>query len=59
MKQKNGKSRGFAFVTMESWEEARAAIDKFNSFVSISESLPSWVSAVFGASVENLRWVLF
>ncbi|RWR86797.1 ribonucleoprotein A, chloroplastic [Cinnamomum micranthum f. kanehirae] len=32
MKQKNGKSRGFAFVTMETWEEARAAINRFNSF---------------------------
>ncbi|XP_058085796.1 28 kDa ribonucleoprotein, chloroplastic-like isoform X1 [Magnolia sinica] len=31
IKQKNGKSRGFAFVTMASVEEARAAIDKFDS----------------------------
>ncbi|KAL6008361.1 hypothetical protein ACLOJK_033870 [Asimina triloba] len=31
VKQKNGKSRGFAFVTMASAEEARAAIDKFES----------------------------
>ncbi|KAF9685544.1 hypothetical protein SADUNF_Sadunf03G0065600 [Salix dunnii] len=31
IKQKNGESRGFAFVTMEIGEEAQAAIDKFNS----------------------------
>ena len=31
IKQKNGKSRGFAFVTMEIGEEAQAAIDRFNS----------------------------
>eukprot|EP00268_Persea_americana_P015511 TRINITY_DN17195_c0_g1_i3.p1 TRINITY_DN17195_c0_g1~~TRINITY_DN17195_c0_g1_i3.p1 ORF type:complete len:170 (+),score=49.14 TRINITY_DN17195_c0_g1_i3:79-588(+) len=59
MKQKNGKSRGFAFVTMETWEEARAAINKFNSFVSVAESFPSWVSAVVVASIENLKRGLF
>ncbi|GFZ00805.1 RNA-binding (RRM/RBD/RNP motifs) family protein [Actinidia rufa] len=31
IKQKDGKSRGFAFVTMYSGEEAQAVIDKFNS----------------------------
>ncbi|GLT81264.1 hypothetical protein SLA2020_526580 [Shorea laevis] len=31
IKQKNGKSRGFAFVTMASGEEAQAVIDKFDS----------------------------
>ncbi|XP_057510170.1 33 kDa ribonucleoprotein, chloroplastic-like [Actinidia eriantha] len=31
IKQKDGKSRGFAFVTMDSGEEAQAVIDKFNS----------------------------
>ncbi|XP_077235098.1 28 kDa ribonucleoprotein, chloroplastic-like isoform X2 [Tasmannia lanceolata] len=32
IKQKNGKSRGFAFITMASEEDARAAIEKFSSF---------------------------
>jgi RNA recognition motif-containing protein len=36
IKQKNGKSRAFAFVTMTSPEEAHAAIEKFNSYVSIT-----------------------
>lgn len=31
IKQKSGKSRGFAFVTMSSGEEAQAVIDKFDS----------------------------
>ncbi|KAF5460324.1 hypothetical protein F2P56_020202 [Juglans regia] len=31
IKQNNGKSRGFAFVTMASAEEAQAVIDKFDS----------------------------
>ncbi|KAG9134424.1 hypothetical protein Leryth_026088 [Lithospermum erythrorhizon] len=31
IKQKNGKSRGFAFITMATGEEAQAAIDKFDS----------------------------
>ncbi|KAM4073484.1 hypothetical protein ACB094_10G022900 [Castanea mollissima] len=31
IKQKNGKNRGFAFVTMESAEEAQAVVDKFDS----------------------------
>ncbi|KAJ7953445.1 29 kDa ribonucleoprotein, chloroplastic [Quillaja saponaria] len=31
IKQKNGKSRGYAFVTMASGEEALAVIDKFDS----------------------------
>ncbi|KAM1145555.1 hypothetical protein ACFX13_038307 [Malus domestica] len=31
IKQQNGKSRGFAFVTMDSGEEAQAVIDKFHS----------------------------
>lgn len=31
IKQKNGKSRGFAFVTMATGEEAQAAIDKINT----------------------------
>ncbi|RWV97047.1 hypothetical protein GW17_00040193 [Ensete ventricosum] len=34
IKQKNGKNRGFAFVTMASEEEARAAVDKLDSYVS-------------------------
>lgn len=34
IKQKNGKSRGFAFITMASGEEARAVVEKFDSFVS-------------------------
>lgn len=33
IKQKNGKSRGFAFVTMASGEEAQLAIEKFDSYV--------------------------
>ncbi|OAY62758.1 RNA-binding protein CP33, chloroplastic [Ananas comosus] len=32
IKQKNGKSRGFAFVTMASGDEARAVIDRFDSY---------------------------
>lgn len=32
IKQKNGRSRGFAFVTMASAEEAQAVIAKFDSF---------------------------
>lgn len=32
IKQKDGKSRGFAFVTMSSGEEAQAAIEKFDSY---------------------------
>ncbi|ERN01107.1 RNA-binding protein CP33, chloroplastic [Amborella trichopoda] len=32
IKHKNGKSRGFAFITMDSTEEAVAAIDKFDSY---------------------------
>ncbi|KAH0466387.1 hypothetical protein IEQ34_006490 [Dendrobium chrysotoxum] len=32
IKQKNGKSRGFAFVAMSSPEEAQVAIDKLDSF---------------------------
>ncbi|KDP29602.1 hypothetical protein JCGZ_19129 [Jatropha curcas] len=31
IKQKNGRSRGFAFVTMASGEEAQAVVDKFDS----------------------------
>lgn len=34
IKQKDGKNRGFAFVTMASGEEAQAAIAKFDSYVS-------------------------
>lgn len=30
--KKDGKSRGFAFVTMSSGEEAQAAVDKFSSY---------------------------
>ncbi|KAB2626085.1 29 kDa ribonucleoprotein A [Pyrus ussuriensis x Pyrus communis] len=48
IKQQNGKSRGFAFVTMDSGEEAVAAIDKFHSHVCYPElSLQS-----------NLRYLL-
>ncbi|XP_020262710.1 RNA-binding protein CP33, chloroplastic-like, partial [Asparagus officinalis] len=32
IKQRNGKSRGFAFITMASHEEAQAVVDKFDSF---------------------------
>ncbi|CAN8316402.1 unnamed protein product [Cochlearia groenlandica] len=32
IKQKDGKNRGFAFVTMASGEEAQAAVDKLDSF---------------------------
>ncbi|KAJ6851599.1 31 kDa ribonucleoprotein, chloroplastic-like [Iris pallida] len=32
IKQKNGKSRGFAFITMSSGDEARAVAEKFNSY---------------------------
>ncbi|XP_072955637.1 28 kDa ribonucleoprotein, chloroplastic-like [Typha angustifolia] len=32
IKQKNGQNRGFAFVTMASGEEARAVVDKFDSY---------------------------
>ncbi|KAF8108937.1 hypothetical protein N665_0104s0247 [Sinapis alba] len=32
IKQKDGKNRGFAFVTMSSGEEAQSAVDKFDSF---------------------------
>lgn len=34
IKQKDGKNRGFAFVTMASGKEAQAAVDKLDSFVS-------------------------
>ncbi|XP_075486978.1 28 kDa ribonucleoprotein, chloroplastic-like isoform X1 [Primulina tabacum] len=32
IKQKDGKNRGFAFVTMSSGDEAQAAIEKFDSY---------------------------
>ncbi|KAL2348938.1 hypothetical protein Fmac_002938 [Flemingia macrophylla] len=32
IKTKDGKSKGYAFVTMASGEEAQAAVDKFNSY---------------------------
>ncbi|XP_058104056.1 30 kDa ribonucleoprotein, chloroplastic-like [Magnolia sinica] len=32
IKLKDGRNRGFAFITMASGEEARAAVEKFNSF---------------------------
>ncbi|OWM64154.1 hypothetical protein CDL15_Pgr018725 [Punica granatum] len=32
IKQKNGRSRGFAFVTMASGEEAQAVVEKFDSY---------------------------
>ncbi|XP_010505047.1 PREDICTED: 28 kDa ribonucleoprotein, chloroplastic [Camelina sativa] len=32
IRQKDGKNRGFAFVTMASGEEAQAAVDKFDAF---------------------------
>ncbi|KAF8032556.1 hypothetical protein BT93_D1460 [Corymbia citriodora subsp. variegata] len=32
IKQKDGRSRGYAFVTMSSGEEAQAVVDKFDSF---------------------------
>lgn len=38
IKQKNGRSRGFAFVTMSSGEEAQAVVDKFDSHVCSSFS---------------------
>lgn len=34
IKQKDGRSRGYAFVTMSSGEEAQAVVEKFDSFVS-------------------------
>lgn len=39
IKQKDGRSRGFAFVTMSSGEEAQAVIDKFNLQVTMFFSL--------------------
>lgn len=39
IKQKDGKNRGFAFVTMASGEGAQAAIEKFDSHVSYLCSL--------------------
>ncbi|KAF6136056.1 hypothetical protein GIB67_000460 [Kingdonia uniflora] len=32
IKQKDGRNRGFAFITMASFDEARAVIDKFDSY---------------------------
>ncbi|XP_077244836.1 28 kDa ribonucleoprotein, chloroplastic-like [Tasmannia lanceolata] len=32
IKQSNGQSKGFAFITMATGEEARAVVDKFSSF---------------------------
>ncbi|XP_010538381.1 PREDICTED: 33 kDa ribonucleoprotein, chloroplastic [Tarenaya hassleriana] len=32
IKQKDGKNRGFAFITMSSGEEAQAAVDKFDAY---------------------------
>lgn len=39
IKQKDGKNRGFAFVTMASGEDAQAAVEKFDSHVSFPCSL--------------------
>lgn len=36
IKGKDGRNRGFAFVTMSTAEEAAAAADKLNSHVSVS-----------------------
>ena len=36
IKNKDGKKRGYAFVTMASGNEAQAAIDKFHSKVNMS-----------------------
>lgn len=36
IKRENGLSKGFAFVTMASPKEAQAAVEKFNSSVSIN-----------------------
>lgn len=38
IKQKDGRSRGFAFVTMASGQEAQAVVEKFDSYVSVLQS---------------------
>ena len=39
IKNNDGKSRGYAFVTMASGDEAQAVIDKFDSKVTMSSHL--------------------
>ncbi|MQL71859.1 hypothetical protein Taro_004229 [Colocasia esculenta] len=72
IKQKNGKSRGLAFITMSSPEEARAVIEKFDSYelkeriirVEFAKNLKKPSPRPAGASLEtrnkiyvsNLAW---
>uniref|UniRef100_A0A1D1XID7 Ribonucleoprotein, chloroplastic n=1 Tax=Anthurium amnicola TaxID=1678845 RepID=A0A1D1XID7_9ARAE len=72
IKQKNGKSRGFAFITMSSAEAARAVIEKFDSYelqeriirVEFAKSMKKTSSRPAGSAMEtrhkiyvsNLAW---
>lgn len=56
IKQKDGKNRGFAFVTMASGEEAQAAIEKYDSYVSSFRSLKflNYSISIYSPSVSSL-----
>jgi RNA recognition motif-containing protein len=45
-----GRSRGFGFVTMSSAEEARAAVEQFNGYVSMP---PSYVKFSVGMILHS------